>query len=246
VSLRRSVVVGSLVLLGTGGLLLGNETYLRAKGKVAEMLIDRACAKHFRDGGTHRPWSWADIAPVGQIEVPRTRIRRIILSGADGSSMAFGLGHLDGTARPGRPGNCAIAGHRDTWAAFLEDLRAEDEVRLRTTEGVAVYRVVSIRVIREDEIDVLAPSTGSRLTLITCYPFSGLLRSPWRYVVTCEGSPGARLEAMAAVGDDVEQRVEQPLRAAAEDRSARWAELGPGPERLLGGESMDEEEDLFR
>jgi sortase (surface protein transpeptidase) len=35
-----------------------------------------------------------------------------------------------------------------------------------------------------DDAEVLAPSGEARLTLVTCYPFNGLLRSPWRYIVT--------------------------------------------------------------
>ncbi len=172
-------------------LLLGDAACLRAKGWLAERLIERAFEAHLRDGRPHRPWRFADFHPVARLDAPRVRARRIVLSGAAGSSMAFGLGHVDGTALPGRPGACALAGHRDSWAAFLEQLRPGDELRLVTWSGTRVYRVSTTEVVSKDRAELLDDDGGSRLTLVTCYPFSGLLRSPWRYVVRCAAATGA-------------------------------------------------------
>jgi len=44
--------------------------------------------------------------------------------------------------------------------------------------------VDGIRVVPRDQTDLLDPTPQDRLTLLTCYPFGALLRSPWRYVVT--------------------------------------------------------------
>jgi sortase A len=178
-----------MLLAGTGLVLLGGQGYLDAKAALAAVLIDRAWAEHLADGRDHRPWPWADMRPVARIEVPRIRVGRTVLSGASGESLAFGLGHVSGTALPGGPGNCAIAGHRDSWAAFMRDLKVGDEVRVRTRAGWRRYRVASLAVVAKDRIEVLEPAGAGRLTLITCYPFSGLMRSPWRLVVVCR--PGS-------------------------------------------------------
>lgn len=181
-------VAGAVLLCGGSGL-LGREAYLEAKGMLAERLIVHALERHLEDGEAHRPWSWADFHPIAWLEVPHLRVRRHVLSGASGTSLAFGPGHVDGTAPPNGPGTCVLAGHRDTWLRFARDLRPGDEVTLRTTEGSRRYVARSGRVVPEDDLSVLelaSPGSPRRLVLVTCWPFEGLLRSPWRYVVECE------------------------------------------------------------
>jgi sortase A len=109
--------------------------------------------------------------------------------------MAFGPGHIDGTAAPNRAGNCALAGHRDTWFAFLEHLQAGDEIRLHTRDATRRYRVSGLAIRSMYDAGVLDPTMRRSLTLITCYPFSTLGRSELRYVVTCEELDGAAREA---------------------------------------------------
>jgi LPXTG-site transpeptidase (sortase) family protein len=66
---------------------------------------------------------------------------------------------------------------------------------VRTHRGITEYRVTSTRVAHETDPEVLRETGGTRLTLITCYPFSGLLRSPWRWVVTCDAVEGGKMPA---------------------------------------------------
>lgn len=181
---RRASLAGALLLLAAAGFFLGRDAYLEAKALVARRLIARAFAAHLRDGRLHRPWSWADTAPIALLEVRRLGVRRCVLAGASGSSLAFGLGHIDGTAPPNTPGNCVLAGHRDREMAFLERVRPGDVLRLRSARASQDYVVDGIRVLERTDIAPLRPTDADRLTLVTCYPFGGLLRSPWRYVVT--------------------------------------------------------------
>lgn len=167
-------------------MLLGRHAYLGCKAALAGVLIDRAFSSYLEDGRERRPWSWADMHPVARIEVPRLGVRRTILSAASGNSLAFGLGHVSGTGRPGGSGNFVVAGHRDTWGAFLQDLRPGDEVLLETRLGRRRYRVGRLEVLRKETVEALETTGPPRLTFVTCYPFDGLMGSPWRYVVTCE------------------------------------------------------------
>jgi sortase A len=179
----RRLSTAALLLAATGLALLGGRLYLEAKGRLAAYLIDRAYAKHLEDGRHHRPWPWADLHPIARLTVPRLGVSRTILSGAAGESLAFGLGHVSGTAFPAAAGNSAIAGHRDTWAAFLKDLRPGDEIQVHTRENRRSYRVASIAVVDEHDLSVIEPGASSRLTLITCYPLTGLLPSSRRLIV---------------------------------------------------------------
>ena len=114
---HRTLCLAALLLAGTGLSLLAGQAHLKSKALLADWLIDRAYSGYLFDGRAHRPWAWADTHPIARIEVPRLGLRRTILAGASGSSLAFGLGHVSGTAFPGERGNCAIAGHRDSIGA---------------------------------------------------------------------------------------------------------------------------------
>lgn len=181
----RAAVVG-VMLLAPGTCLLARSGWIRLKGAVGEVLIHRALAATLDDGRPRRPWSWADMHPVARLTVRRLDVERPVLSNATGPALAFGLGHVDGTAPPGSPGNCVLAGHRDSWAEFLGDLRPGDDVALDVPGGRSVYRVASFAVTRFDDARVLRDTAGDTLTLVTCWPLRGWLHSPWRYVVRCE------------------------------------------------------------
>jgi len=178
-----AVAATGLVVLGAS--LLAEQGWLELKARLAGRLIDRAFAAHLDDGRAHRPWRWADTHPLARLEVPRLDLRRTVLAGASGSSLAFGPGHVDGTAAPNESGNCVVAGHRDSWFGFLADLRPGDELSLRTRGGTRRYHVTGLAVHHESDLRALEPTGETRLTLITCYPFDGLRRSALRYVVSC-------------------------------------------------------------
>jgi sortase A len=188
---RRLLAGGAVVALASGTALLGEEAWRAGKAHLAGRLVAAAFARHLADGGTHRPWAWADTHPIARLEVDRLGVRRHVLAGAHGPSLAFGPGHVDGTAPPNRSGHCVIAGHRDTWFAFLRHLRAGDEVRLLTREGARLWVVEDARIVPETDLAVLEPTAADRLTLVTCWPFGGPPGSPWRYAVACRPAPVA-------------------------------------------------------
>jgi len=197
VRLRRALAAVALAALVTGGGLLLRHGYIEAKALLAHALIDRALEAHLRDGRPHRPWGWADTYPIGVLEVDRLGVRRDILAGASGSTLAFGVGHVDGSAPPNGRGRAVLAGHRDREFAFLRDLVPGDLLRLRTARRTRLFVVEEAAVVRRDDQGPLEPSDTDRLSLVTCYPFGGLTRSPLRYVVTAaaitnpsSGAPG--------------------------------------------------------
>jgi sortase A len=181
-----AAVALAAILVLPGSFLLARAGWVQAKGVVGEALIRRALAATLKDGAARRPWSWADMHPIAALTVPRLGIERPVLSNASGPALAFGIGHIDGTAAPATAGHCVLAGHRDSWAAFLADLRVADEIVMEAPGHRATYRVVATSVVRFDDTRVLRDEGDGRLTLVTCWPFRGLLHSPWRYVVRAE------------------------------------------------------------
>jgi sortase A len=91
---------------------------------------------------------------------------------------------------PWEEGNTALAGHRDTFFRRLEGVRIGDEVHLATPHGDLTYRVYTHVVVDPDDVWVLAPSKGTDLTLITCYPFRYVGSAPRRFVVRATRSNG--------------------------------------------------------
>ncbi|RMF76633.1 MAG: class GN sortase [Acidobacteria bacterium] len=177
--------IAALVTLGAGSLACGERAYLLAKAALARVLIARAFAATLADGRPHPPWPWADTAPIARLEVPRLGIRRHVLAGASGASLAFGVGHVDGTAAPNTPGTCLLAGHRDTVFAFLRELRVGDALVVRTPRASLCYRIVSRRVVAAaDGWSDVDPADRPRLVLATCWPFDTVRRTPRRLVVT--------------------------------------------------------------
>lgn len=183
----RSWLGLAAVVLGLG--LFAQGVWIPAKAAAAQVLLDRAWERTRSGEERARPWPWADHRPVARIRVPRLEVSVIVLEGATGASLAFGPGHLAGSALPGAPGNAVIAGHRDTHFAFLRELREGDAIVIeRPTGPPRRYAVTEASVVHERDLSPLAESEEAALTLITCFPFEAPTPGgPERYVVRAEG-----------------------------------------------------------
>jgi len=120
---------------------------------------------------------------LGRIDIPRIGVSVAVLQGTTSRTLRLGVGHINGTALPGEPGNIGIAGHRDTYFRALKDIRRDDEIQLETAAGITRYEVEWIQVTSPSDIGVLAPTTESSLTLVTCYPFYYIGAAPKRFIV---------------------------------------------------------------
>ncbi len=197
--LRRGAAVLGLLALAAGLLLLGQAGWIHAKARLAEGLLERAWAQtRAAGGGIFRPWPWADTYPVARLRVPDRGIDRIVLAGASGRTLAFGPGHLDGSAPPGRDGHAVIAGHRDTHFRFLQHLQPGDAVEVERPDGRRLRYQVEAGQVIDSRAARLAPAVGPpALTLITCYPFNSLdLGGPLRYLVFARAFPGQNRSAL--------------------------------------------------
>jgi sortase A len=173
-------------------LCFGHGAWLYAKAQLAQVLLERAWGRTLHGERDVKPWRWADTWPVARLEFPRQGRRYIVLAGASGRTMAFGPGHVDGTAAPEAMGNCAISAHRDTQFAVLRDVQIGDAIVMQVRNGQTIrYRVRQCRVVNARDTSLLEPSPGRMLTLITCYPFDALRPGgPLRYVVIASAGGG--------------------------------------------------------
>ncbi len=120
---------------------------------------------------------------IGRIEIPRLRLAAIVREGDDEETLDRAVGYIPGTALPGRGGNTALAGHRDTFFRPLRRIKVDDRIRLVVPPHTYEYRVESTRVVEPDAIDVLESTGSEELTLLTCYPFRFIGPAPQRFVV---------------------------------------------------------------
>jgi sortase A len=122
-------------------------------------------------------------ARIGSIWLPSLEERWTIIEGTRRADLRRGVGHVASTALPGATSNSVLAGHRETVFSRLGELSLGDRVVVRTNAGRFTYAVVRTRIVKADAIGVLAATSTSRLTMITCYPFRNYGPSPQRYVV---------------------------------------------------------------
>lgn len=121
--------------------------------------------------------------PMGRLEIPRLLLSLVVMKGIDKTTLRRAVGHIPGTALPGESGNVGLAGHRDTFFRPLKDLRIKDEIHFSTLKGSFKYEVESLRVVKPDNVGVLAPSGTNVLTMVTCYPFYYVGPAPLRWIV---------------------------------------------------------------
>lgn len=120
---------------------------------------------------------------LGRVEIPRLGIRAIVAEGTDVKTLGRAVGHVARTAQPGGNGNCALAGHRDSFFLGLGGARVDDVIRIVTPERTYAYRVEWTAVVEPKRVDLLDSTATRSLTLVTCYPFVYVGHAPKRFVV---------------------------------------------------------------
>lgn len=179
------IVFAALVALGTWQ--VAASSWIHAKAIVAQHLIASAWSDAREGAPARRPWPGADMRPIAKLSVPARGIELYVLDSASNRALAFGPGHVGGTAAPGGNGNTVIVAHRDTHFAFLRDLAPDDEIDIQIANGNTRYRVREVRIVDQDETRVLDAADAPQLTLITCYPFDAIRPGTrLRYVVTAQ------------------------------------------------------------
>lgn len=124
------------------------------------------------------------VAPaIGILRLPKVHIEAPILEGTDDLALNRGVEHITGTAKFGENGNIGIAGHRDGFFRGLKDVQLGDEIEMLSSAGIDSYTIDSIRIVKPDDVSVLAPRERPSLTLVTCYPFYFVGSAPQRYIV---------------------------------------------------------------
>lgn len=120
------------------------------------------------------------------LEIPAVDMRVAVFNGASDDVLNVGIGRISGTANVGESGNLGLAGHRDGFFRPLKDIAIGDELVVRHPYGVDRYKVSDLLIVDPENVSVLAPTSATRLTLVTCYPFYFVGSAPKRYIVVAD------------------------------------------------------------
>ena len=185
---RKTLALAIVLLTAIGGWQLGQGMWIHVKARLAQHLLQHAWARTLTGQRDVKPWPWADTWPVARLTAPAHGVDLIVLAGASGRTLAFGPGHVTGSAAPGTAGTSIVNGHRDTHFAFLARVRTGETLVTQVPGRPPVfYRVTATAVVDSRTAAVASDDGISALVLLTCYPFDAVTAGgPLRYVVTAE------------------------------------------------------------
>ncbi|SRR5579871_1294621 len=190
---QRLFAVAAILLLGyCGFILVDGWVFEQRESRVLQQLLDThqgpaGAAVQLRPvRSTPLPPAIAASGLIGRIEIPRLKLSAIVIEGDDSKTLRRAVGHIIGSPLPGQGGNVALTGHRDTLFRPLRNIRRDDIIVVTTLQGEYHYRVVSTKVVGQNDVAVLDPSVDEILTLVTCYPFYFVGSAPDRFIVRAE------------------------------------------------------------
>ena len=192
--IRESARRASWLLLGGGILLLVYAAYVVIDARIYEARVlkrlthDRQVSLN-TDAKMLTPFVRAAVPPpvegagIGEIRIGRLGLSVVVVQGESEAILRRAVGHLARTALPGDEGNVVLAGHRDTFFRPLKDILEGDRITLQTPDREFEYVVESTSIVKPTDVEVIEPSGGHTLTLITCFPFYYVGPAPNRFIV---------------------------------------------------------------
>jgi len=185
-SQRKSTLIfriASYFFLAVGLLALGYSLYVVVDARAYQSYEQAKFEAQFENRKREPPLLLVEGGVIGEIQIPRLHLKAVVVQGDSHTILRRAVGHVPETALPGKPGNVALAGHRDTFFRPLRNVRPGDAITLKTPDRDFQYVVESTAIVAASEVGVLAASATRTLTLITCFPFDYLGAAPNRFIV---------------------------------------------------------------
>jgi sortase A len=120
---------------------------------------------------------------IATLEIPRLKRVIDVFEGTQKAQLSQGAGHYIQSVLPGYRDNSVIAGHRDSVFSQFGSLKKGDKLHVSTGYGNFTYTIVSLKIVDAKDKTVIVPTTHSRLTLSTCYPFRYIGNAHQRFIV---------------------------------------------------------------
>jgi LPXTG-site transpeptidase (sortase) family protein len=125
--------------------------------------------------------------PDAVLRIPKLKLEVPVYEGTSETNHNRGAGWIPGTAAIESPGgNVGIAAHRDGFFRPLKDIAVGDTLFIDTVHATRQYRVTHLDIVDPSDVHVLAGTSGTTVTLVTCYPFYFVGSAPKRFIVRAE------------------------------------------------------------
>jgi sortase A len=109
-----------------------------------------------------------------RLQIPALTIDAPIVQGDGWEQLKKGVGQHIGSTNPGQPGNLVLTAHNDVFGEifrYLDRLKRGDQIIVYTNQRSYVYTVSASLIVEPTEVEVMAPTDGETITLISCYPY---------------------------------------------------------------------------
>jgi sortase A len=109
-----------------------------------------------------------------RIQIPALKVDAPIVQGDGWEQLKKGIAQHIGSANPGQVGNVVLSGHNDVYGElfrYLDKLVPGDKVILYTQQRQYVYVITQTILVQPTQVEVMAPTSESTVTLISCYPY---------------------------------------------------------------------------
>ena len=108
------------------------------------------------------------------IKISAINLSAPVVQGDGWEQLKKGVGQHLGTTNPGEAGNLVLSAHNDVFGQLFRDLdklQPGDEVVIQTQQKTYTYIVRQTQVVEPTQVEVMAPTRESVVTLISCYPY---------------------------------------------------------------------------
>lgn len=109
-----------------------------------------------------------------RISIPALNVDAPVVQGDGWEQLKKGVAQHIGSGNPGQNGNLVLSAHNDVYGQlfrFLDRLVPGDRVILYTQQRQYVYIITGTAIVEPTQVDVMAPTAESTVTLISCYPY---------------------------------------------------------------------------
>jgi sortase A len=120
---------------------------------------------------------------LGIVSIPAVQLEVPLYGDTSELHLNRGVGLIERTSAPGLAGNMGIAGHRDGFFRALKNVRAGEQIEIRTPSALYRYRISALHVVAASDARLLGPTGEPSVTLVTCFPFYFVGNAPQRFVV---------------------------------------------------------------
>ncbi len=109
-----------------------------------------------------------------RLQIPAIKVDAPVVQGDGWDQLKKGVGQHVGTPDPGQKGNLVLSAHNDVFGEIFRDLdklKPGDSVTLYTNQRAYTYIVKDFKIVLPTQVEVMAPTDGAVVTLISCYPY---------------------------------------------------------------------------